>query len=134
MTTLQKLNFSDLPTSLSSKKQPLQQATTPSAKGGKTNTASGSAKSTTKTLENLDDQLSAPRASKPVVPRKNIQPTGVSLETSFPTSYNEETESDEENDFINAETTQGAQKVLASMRGIKYDDDDTDDDDFNGMC
>ena len=134
LTTLHNLNFSDLPTSLIGKKQPLQLASTPSAKVSKTNTSSGSAKSTTKTLENLDDQLSVPRSSKPIIPRKSPHPTGVTLVASFPSSFVDGSESEEEIDVINAETTQGAQKVLAAMKDNNDDDDDIDDDYFDGMC
>ena len=42
-------------------------------------------------------------------------------------------ESEEEIDVINAETTQGAQKVLAAMKDNNDDDDDVDVDYFDGM-
>lgn len=130
MDVIQKVKFGDLPTTnTASMKIPINPARTPTAKGGNTK-ISKSAESTSKMVGDMDEQTSTSRTTSTAIRRKSPGNLAVSLQQSFGRGQQSDTEDEEMDDNLNAETEEGARRQLKNLQNDRYDDDADDDDDL----
>ena len=135
MDVIQKVKFGAIPTTnTASMKIPINPARTPTAKGGNTK-ISKSAESTSKMVGDMDEQTSTSRTTSTDFSKKSPGNLGVSLQPSFGNGETSDTEDEDMDDSLNAETEKGARRQLKILQKDHYDDDAVDDDSsIGGMC
>ena len=135
-----KVNFCTLlpPASAASRKIPLnkvaapkEKMTTPQDKEMNTNNTASGGESAKKTFGDADDLLTSVAKVATSTATKSPKIAQITLRESFGKEDDSDTEDDDDDEFLQAETTRGAQKALSAQRN--FEDYDNDSEDFEGM-